>query len=217
VIHRLRDDASRAIHAKDPALFDVAWRQVAAAVDALIVLEHRQQRALAADGVDVEYRLETPVEHVLAGEPPLRIGGRPDRIELRRRGGRLVGLRVLDYKITRRAETFRPLIDPKRAMGTTGFQIPVYVLAAAGETPDLPADAVLSGGYLVLLAAEKEVIRPQFTRAELDTVAANIRGLVGAVSAGRFDVDPDPCDPYCAYRAVCRYQRPPLEEDAPGD
>ena len=31
------------------------------------------------------------------------------------------------------------------------------------------------------------------------------------------DVDPDPCDPYCAYRAVCRYQRPPLEEDVASD
>jgi hypothetical protein len=29
----------------------------------------------------------------------------------------------------------------------------------------------------------------------------------------RFDVDPDPCDAYCAYRAVCRYQRPPLVEE----
>jgi len=212
VVDRLRDDASRAIRAKDPALFDVAWRQVAASVDALIVLEHREQRALAAAGVDVEYRLETPVEHVLAGEPPLRIGGRPDRVEVRRQAGRLVGLRVLDYKASRRAETFRPRIDPARAMGTTGFQIPVYLLAAAGETPELPPDAALEGGYLVLLAADKEVVR-DFTRADLDGVAGNIRALVGAASAGRFDVDPTPCDPYCAYRAVCRYQRPPLEEE----
>jgi len=216
VVHRLRDEASRAIRAKDPALFDVAWRQVGASVDALVVLEHREQRALAVDGVDVEYRLETPVEHVLAGAPPLRIGGRPDRVELRRRAGRLVGLRVLDYKTSRRHEKFRPLIDPERAMGTTGFQIPVYLLAAAGETPELPADAELEGGYLVLLAADKEIVR-KFSRTELDSVAGNIRALVGRTTAGHFDVDPDPCDPYCAYRAVCRYQRPPLEEDAASD
>ena len=29
----------------------------------------------------------------------------------------------------------------------------------------------------------------------------------------RFAVDPAPCDEFCAYRAVCRYQRPPLEEE----
>jgi len=38
----------------------------------------------------------------------------------------------------------------------------------------------------------------------------------GRARAGRFDVDPEPCDPYCPYRAVCRYQRPPLEEDTAG-
>jgi len=26
-------------------------------------------------------------------------------------------------------------------------------------------------------------------------------------------VDPDPCDPYCAFRGVCRYQEPPLAEE----
>ena len=217
LVHRLRDQAAHAIRAKDPALFDVAWRQVAASVDALVIHEQREQRALVADGVDVEYRLETPVEYVLAGDPPLRIGGRPDRVELRRRAGRLVGLRVLDYKASRHPETYRPLVDPTRAMGKTGFQIPAYVLAATGEMPDLPPDALLEGGYLVLLAAEKKLVDHEFTPAELDGVTDNIRKLVDSASAGRFDVDPDPCDPYCAYRAVCRYQRPPLEEDAPSD
>ena len=52
-----------------------------------------------------------------------------------------------------------------------------------------------------------------FSRADLDRVVERIGALVDGARTGRFDVDPDPCDPYCAYRPVCRYQRPPLEEE----
>jgi ATP-dependent helicase/DNAse subunit B len=212
VVARLREPVARAIRAKDPSLFDVAWRQVAATVDGVVVLEHRRQRTFAGEGTVVEYRLEPTLEHVLDGGSPLRLVGRPDRIELHRQTGRIVRLRVLDYKMTRRSEALRPRLDAARAMGTTAFQIPVYLIAAAGAVPDVAADATIEGGYLVLLADDKEVVR-SFTPAELDAVAGRIRALVRAASAGRFDVDPDPCDPYCAYRAVCRYQEPPLDED----
>jgi len=56
----------------------------------------------------------------------------------------------------------------------------------------------------------------KFPRPLLDDLAARITALVGRARAGRFDVDPEPCDPYCPYRAVCRYQRPPLEEETAG-
>jgi hypothetical protein len=50
-----------------------------------------------------------------------------------------------------------------------------------------------------------------------DAVIGRIRTLVGGARTGRFDVDPAVCDRWCAYRGVCRYQPPPLEEDALAD
>jgi hypothetical protein len=43
--------------------------------------------------------------------------------------------------------------------------------------------------------------------------SGRIGELVRRASAGHFDVDPEPCDEFCAFRAVCRYLRPPLEEE----
>jgi len=79
----------------------------------------------------------------------------------------------------------------------------------------LAEGAELSGGYLVLEAEKMPQVR-KFPRPLLDDLAARITALVGRARAGRFDVDPEPCDPYCPYRAVCRYQRPPLEEETAG-
>ena len=114
--------------------------------------------------------------------------------------------------MSRSTQDFAPLIDPARELGKTGFQIPVYLLGALGAVGDVPADASLEGGYLVLLADKMEVLRP-FTREDLEAVFRRIAALVLEARQGRFDVDPDPCDLHCPYRVVCRYQRPPLEEE----
>jgi len=55
-----------------------------------------------------------------------------------------------------------------------------------------------------------------FPRPRLAEISGRISPLFWRARAGRFDVDPEPCDPYCPYRAVCRYQRPPLEEETAG-
>lgn len=204
---------ARAIVAKDPALFGVTWAQIAAAVDELIVVEH-ERRAAAGDET-VEHILEQELRYPLAdpaGDTPLSILGKPDRIDVRRRGGRIVGVRVLDYKMTRTPTKYVRLLDPER--GNSGFQIPVYLLGALERLGDVPPDAELEGGYVVLLADQKHYVKP-LTREQLgpDGVAGRIAALVEHARGGRFDVDPDPCDDFCAYRAVCRYQRPPLEED----
>jgi len=215
------------IVAKDPALLDVTWRQVAAAVDELIVLEHGEQAELARQGLRVEHLLEAPLECVLedpAGGPPLVLTGTPDRVDVRRRGATAVGVRVLDYKMSRDGRRYEALLDPRRELGKTGFQIPAYLLGALAAIPDLAPDARLEGGYLVLLHADKKrCVRP-FSRALLGAgeaagggalvITERIRDLVARASQGRFDVDPEvACDPLCPYRPVCRYQRPPLEEE----
>ena len=104
------------------------------------------------------------------------------------------------------------LFRSERELGRTAFQIPVYLLAAlAAES--VAEDARLSGGYLVLEAGEKMEQVREFPRPLLAAMAAAVSGVVGRAHEGRFDVDPEPCDPYCPYRPVCRYQRPPLEEE----
>jgi len=221
---------ARTIAAKDPHFFALAWTRLEAALDELIVTEHAGQRADADAGITVERRLEEPLEFTLAdpaGGPPLRLGGRPDRVELHRRGAETVRVRVLDYKVTRDRDRFRARLDPARDLGRTSFQIPVYLLGTlARDGPGMSDDAVCEGSLVAVLAGERGVVREEIARELLaagattpdgaPTLAERIRRLVARARAGRFDVAPDPCDPFCAYRSVCRYQPPPLE-DEPGD
>jgi hypothetical protein len=209
----VRARAARAIAAKDPSLLAVAWQQVTQAIDELIVLEHDAQRRLAAAGVTIERILETPLACRL-GES-LVVEGTPDRVDVHRRSGAVVGVEVLDYKMSANRSRYLPLLDPAKQLGRSAFQVPVYLLGALARVGAIASDAVLRGGYLLLRAEgrDKEVLRPMSPEL-LDGVAGRIADLVGGASGGRFDVDPEPCDPYCAYRGVCRYQRPPLEDEA---
>ncbi len=215
LVAQTRERAGQTIVAKDPWLFDVAWRRVAAAVDALIVREHAEERAW---GGTIERIVERPFERALAdpdGGPALTLAGTPDRVDLFRDGAAIRRLRVVDYKMSRSPARYAARIDPARELGKTGFQIPVYLLGALAAVDGLAEGAELSGGYLVLEAEKMPQVRT-FPRPLLDGLAARITALVGRARAGRFDVDPEPCDPYCPYRAVCRYQRPPLEEETAG-
>jgi ATP-dependent helicase/nuclease subunit B len=219
LVARTREQAARTIVAKDPWLFDVAWRRVAAAVDALIVREHAEEREWAAGGGRLERICERPFERALAdpdGGPALTLAGTPDRVDLfARDGGAIRRLRVVDYKMSRSPARYTPRLDPGRELGRTAFQIPVYLLGALAALDGLAEEAELAGGYLVLEAEKMAQVRT-FPRPLLDELAAGIGKLAERARAGRFDVDPEPCDPYCPYRAVCRYQRPPLEEETAG-
>jgi hypothetical protein len=215
------------IPAKDPSFLTLTWTRVARALDELVVVEHEEQARLAADGLAVERRLEEPLEFVLpdpAGGPGLRLGGRPDRIEVHRRGRAVVHVRVLDYKTTRDGSRFRALLDPAGDLGRTSVQIPVYLLGALAPPgiEGVSEATTFEGGFVALLAEKKWHVReipaallePGPARAgEPPTFAERIRDLVARAGAGRFDVNPSPCDPYCAFRGVCRFQPLPLEDE----
>jgi ATP-dependent helicase/nuclease subunit B len=220
----VRQSAATAIVAKDASFLAITWSRLAAALDELIVLEHAEQMERETDGLRAERWLEWEFPLVL-DDPSgaIEIRGKADRVEVLHRGARAELLRVLDYKVARSPRDFRARLDPKRDMGRTRFQIPVYLLGALdaglGGVGD---ETALEGGYLALLAraADKRIVEA-FEHAQLDggpeAVSDRIRTLVAHARAGRFDVDPTVCDRWCAYRGVCRYQPPPLEEDALGD
>ena len=169
------------------------------------------------EDVPIEHILEKDLQYALvdpSGGAPLTLFGKPDRIDVHRRDGKVVGVRVLDYKMSRSPTNYMRLLDPEGELGKTSFQIPVYLLGALATIGELAPDAALEGGYVVLLADQKHYVKP-LTHEQLgpEGVGGRIVDLVARASQGRFDVDPDPCHDFCAYRAICRYQRPPLEED----
>jgi RecB family exonuclease len=217
-VARLRAGAPPAtIGAKDSALLDVAWEQMAVAVDEAIVLEHAAAGA-RPPGATVERLLEEPLAWTVA-VPGGALGfeGRPDWIEVVREGGAVRSVRVLDYKASRSRTQYPPRLKLDRDLLVTGFQVPVYLLAALDRLGAAAGDAELAGGYLLPLANERPLVVEAFTRTDLAAVVGRIETLVAGAARGRFDVDPADCDQYCPYRAVCRYQPPPLEEDAGGD
>jgi RecB family exonuclease len=200
--------------ARDAHFFDLTWRRLGAAMDELLAAEHEAQTRLVAEGIAVERWLEDPLVCPLEdpdGGPPVMLGGTPDRVELHRQGERVVRVRVVDYKASRDWEKFRGRL---RELGRTSFQIPVYTLGALARGPaGLDAGTPCEGGFVVLFAAPERKEQVQALDAPAG-FAADIRAVVARARAGRFDVDPDPCDPFCPYRSVCRYEPPPLEEDA---
>jgi hypothetical protein len=113
---------------------------------------------------------------------------------------------VRDYKTARNVQELRRRL---------GYQIPLYLDAALRtDALGVPSDAAAEGGYWSPLAApgQRDGSRP-FARAELTAVEDELRALVATARAGHFDVAPQQCDDWCPYRAVCRYQPPPVEDD----
>src|SRR5439155_1419493 len=114
LVAQTRERAGQTIVAKDPWLFDVAWRRVAAAVDALIVREYAEEQAW---GGTIERIVERPFERALAdpdGGPALTLAGTPDRVDLFRDGAAIRRLRVVDYKMSRSPARYAARIDPAR-------------------------------------------------------------------------------------------------------
>ena len=216
-----RDAVAHAIGAKDPAFLDVEWEQIERILDGVVVQEHETQRRHAAEGIAVEHVIETDLEGTFG---TVALTGRPDRVELHRRDGALIELRVLDYKVSRQRQKYGKLV--REQLGRTSLQIPVYLLVALAHVGEAGRNAKLSGGYVLAREIPANQIVPcEITPARLGTgapeagesVLDHLAILVGRARAGHFHVDPEPCDPYCAFRGVCRYQEPPLEEDEVDD
>jgi hypothetical protein len=209
------------IGAKDLAFLDVEWGQLERALDGVVVREHAIQQGYAADGITVEHLVERDLTTTFG---TMTVTGRPDRVELHRKGGALIEILVRDYKVSAERDKFGKLAGEE--LGRTSLQIPLYLLLALAHVGAAGRDAKLGGSYVLARAIpEKQIVECAITPELLGTGPAGegasilhrLADLVGRARAGRFDVDPQPCDPYCAFRGVCRYQEPPLEEEEAED
>jgi ATP-dependent helicase/DNAse subunit B len=232
--NRIVDDVLHQSHARmrllarDAVFFDLDWRRIERMVRELVAREiaHAASGADTADEVETEYEfnMELRGSESVPGTASMtwKIGGRIDRLEFYRNGGKKIQrVRVVDYKTSKNLDRYARLLAPAN-FATYDLQIPVYALAIrAGLGARLAVDTTIEGSYIALASREKETaipIAPELLetdaarRAALTahgyrTIADRIAELIGSAAAGRFDVDPLACDEYCSYRAVCRYRK----------
>ena len=222
---RLREEPA----ARDAAFFRTECARMERIAEEFVAYECT--RALDAQRPSGEIQTETEYElHFTLADPhsapdggpiTLAIDGRIDRLDLYRdRQGRVIGLRVIDYKTSRRSANYKDLLGENN-FGVTTFQLPLYVLGALDAFADELAPAIdIKAGYVVLRSRDKEVSatfsRDLFApaparRAAADDAPLPIAGrlidLAATAISGRFDIDPLRCDDYCAFRHVCRFNK----------
>jgi len=189
------------------------------------VVLRRIERFVVAESTEDPGLRPALLEFVFGGtgdRPPIAIPapggdvlvqGRIDRVD--EDAGRLL---VIDYKNSRSAERARERLSPE-ALGTTSFQAPLYLLAAARE---LPGRSLLSAAFALLGSGER--VGPWTVDADdpflaLDperraavraaggrTLADGVVDAVARIRAGRLPVAPVECTG-CPYGAVCRFPR----------
>ena len=157
---------------------------------------------------------------------PFFLTGKIDRMDRAKSG---TGVRVVDYKLSGDARKYGELLK-KEALGVTSFQMPVYLLAAAGETPtagDLPEQLIARYWLLKkgtwrekdFRAAEKEDFTGFFVtgaaereRLGDDSFLNRLAATVAAIRQGDFQITPRGCG-YCEFRSVCRYVEQAMPEE----
>jgi ATP-dependent helicase/DNAse subunit B len=203
--------------ARDPAFFELDWASISTMADEVadyelargewpVEMYHEQEFDFAAAGLEIS-----------TAEPfELALTGQIDRIEVYRDRGRIVRIKLVDYKAARRLKRYADLLKPER-FGCEDLQMPLYALAAAERfRAELADDATVELSYLALKTRAKEseprtIPLPLLTTPSpisRGTVAARIFDLVNSAAAGRFDVDPLECSDHCPYRRICRYHKP---------
>ena len=128
---------------------------------------------------------------------------------------------MIDYKTSRNAGRYEKALSEKE-FARKDFQMPVYAMGALEQfASELAPAAEVETSYIVLRSRDKEVTkqvdrrrletdparRAQLLAAGVEPIADRVIGIVAEAVAGRFDVDPLDCSPYCLYRRVCRYRK----------
>jgi superfamily I DNA/RNA helicase/RecB family exonuclease len=215
--------------ARDPAFFNLEWSRLRRIVEEVVAYEAGRFADIGErpSKLELEYELRFSLRDArnvaAADRIDLEIEGWIDRLEIYRdTDGRICKLRVVDYKTSRNAGRYAKALSEKE-FARKDFQMPVYAMGAIEQFAGELAPAVkIEATYIVLKSREKETEPKQVDRKELETdparraqllaagvepIAERVIGMVAEAVAGRFDVDPLDCSPYCPYRRVCRYRK----------
>ncbi|MBV8774955.1 MAG: exodeoxyribonuclease V subunit gamma [Deltaproteobacteria bacterium] len=207
--------------ARDPAFFEIEWRSVDSMVNEVIEYEIERLKAgeiPAEMRHEFKFKLSLPVNLSFeTSAPEIALVGQIDRLEIYRDSHRIIGIKLIDYKTSRRLSNYAQRLKPGH-FACEDLQMPVYALAAVEHFgPELSREAPVEASYVVLKSRDKET-EPQMIPQDLlwaglendrqKTVANRVRHLIASAAAGRFDVDPLQCSSYCPYRRVCRYRKP---------
>jgi len=222
------------VWAPERAFWELAWESVEEAILELLAAEFTESRSLGHSqrqrllewpcALVIEDHRRLPAEQRLT----LALSGRIDRVDLlsdpQTGGLRLV--RVVDYKLSR-GIGYQSRLDPAKAMGTTSFQVPIYLMALLerpGGLDGVRPETCVEACYYCL-RAERKIVKREIDRAILAldpetravrgepvSIASKITELFARARAGSFEVDPVECDDFCPYRPLCRYR--PSSPDA---
>jgi hypothetical protein len=126
------------------------------------------------------------------------LGGRPDRVAVRRTEGALTGIRIDDFKYSSASS------DTNRQLQSS-FQIPVYAHLAA-RTLEAGEEVPIEGRYLLLRSPSTPVVALSVDSIFLVEIGQRIDELMQKVRHGT--LQPKPADPEtcktCDYRRLCR-------------
>ncbi len=223
--HRFLED----VRSPERAFWELAWESVEEAILELLADECADSRSLGQHectrrllewpcALAIEDHRRLPAEQRFT----LALSGRIDRVDLLLdpQTGGLSLVRVVDYKLSR-GVGYHSRLDPAKAMGTTSFQVPIYLMALVegpggleGVRPETRVEACY-----YCLRAERKIVRREIDRAILAldpegravsgepvSIASKITELFARARAGSFEVDPVECDEFCPYRPLCRYR-----------
>jgi hypothetical protein len=199
----------------DPATWAARREAVLDRLDRFVAAESRGDPALRPALLELSFGgpSDRPPLAIPAAGGEILLQGRIDRVDAD--ADRLV---VVDYKNSRSAAPSREKLSPE-ALGTTSFQAPVYLMAAARE---LPGRSSLSATFALLRSGERLApwtIAPDDPFLELDrerraairaaggtTLADGVEGAVERIRSGSLPVVSADCTG-CPCGAVCRFPR----------
>lgn len=201
-----------------PVLLELHQKRIQRTLDSFIEdfeEERTRQRSLTPRHFEWSFGVETdPLIIPNPGGDPIRLRGRIDRIDIDERQKRFL---AIDYK------TGSTKITGNQIKRGEALQLPLYVLAVGRLL--LPGYEPIGGVYYQLsdmtmkdgiLHAER---LPEFIELHprssslvpatkwdgiFEGIEEKVRTIVTEIHKGEFPSHPEPCDPYCPYRDLCR-------------
>jgi hypothetical protein len=209
-----REELMARVAPKDRAVAAESWARIVAAVVEVVDVEAARWAA-SGQGARRRY-VEWPFEAALpaAGGIERRLRGRADLLDVIERPDGTLHVTVTDYKGRRDRKDLSRLLSPEKDLGVTAFQVPLYLAAAASVFGAGAGRVELEGRLVAAYApAGRKVVKTAMAPEVVAGAVEAMSALAAQAAAGRFDVDPRICDEWCGFRSVCRYVRPPTEEE----